>query len=352
MSFRKDNLNSFSFIVSQKRKFFIYTNYSRQRSIAIKPRFKSSVKFKKIDCRFSDKKHPVDFAVVKELDEETNLYYYGARYLDPRTSRWIAGDPAIWQGDYIPSPGQSPDRLGGMGGLYNTLNFHVYGYAFNNPIRYVDLNGREAWEHTSTWTPEAIAGYNQFVNERLSEYERNGRNFTCEDLALSLLIDYASQNGLPVSITNNSGLFRSERTYSSNSNEFNSIEGFKTAVLSTTGARDLMKSSNTVPMQLQYLTRGDLLLLDTGLPNGQHDGIKEHVQVVTNSNSQSVDIAQGSLGRRGSSNPNARNYIGVPITRGSYNLSTNNYQRGNTIVRNGFETFGVSFRRWNFYRWN
>jgi len=33
------------------------------------------------------------------LDQETGLYYYGARYLDPRTSRWLSGDPAI--GEYV-----------------------------------------------------------------------------------------------------------------------------------------------------------------------------------------------------------------------------------------------------------
>ena len=31
----------------------------------------------------------------KELDRETGLYYYGARYLDPKTSRWMSGDPAL-----------------------------------------------------------------------------------------------------------------------------------------------------------------------------------------------------------------------------------------------------------------
>ena len=35
----------------------------------------------------------------KERDEETGLYYYGARYLDPRTSRWLSTDPAL--GEYM-----------------------------------------------------------------------------------------------------------------------------------------------------------------------------------------------------------------------------------------------------------
>lgn len=30
---------------------------------------------------------------AKELDEETGLYYFGARYCDPRTSVWQSPDP-------------------------------------------------------------------------------------------------------------------------------------------------------------------------------------------------------------------------------------------------------------------
>ena len=30
---------------------------------------------------------------AKEFDEETGLYYYGARYYDPRLSLWISTDP-------------------------------------------------------------------------------------------------------------------------------------------------------------------------------------------------------------------------------------------------------------------
>ena len=85
---------------------------------------------------------------VKELDEETNLYYYGARYLDPRTSRWLTGDPAIWQGDYIPvAPTNDETRkhnqnLPGMGGIFNIVNMHAYHYAGNNPVKYLDPDGR------------------------------------------------------------------------------------------------------------------------------------------------------------------------------------------------------------------
>jgi len=32
---------------------------------------------------------------AKELDEETGLYYYGARYYDPRTSVWQSPDPIL-----------------------------------------------------------------------------------------------------------------------------------------------------------------------------------------------------------------------------------------------------------------
>jgi RHS repeat-associated protein len=82
----------------------------------------------------------------KELDPETGLYYYGARYLDPKTGRWLSGDPAL--GEYVPSAPVNEEarkrngNLPGMGGVFNYVNLHVYHYAGNNPVKYVDPDGR------------------------------------------------------------------------------------------------------------------------------------------------------------------------------------------------------------------
>ena len=56
---------------------------------------------------------------AKEFDEETGLYYYGARYYDPRVSLWI-----------------STDRF-----EEKYPNVTAYSFTANNPMKFLDING-------------------------------------------------------------------------------------------------------------------------------------------------------------------------------------------------------------------
>lgn len=84
---------------------------------------------------------PIAFRfTAKELDSETNLYYFGARYYDPRTSVWQSADPIL--GKYLPSGGSTdPSKLAGMGGAYNSLNLAMYTYGHQNPVKFTDPDG-------------------------------------------------------------------------------------------------------------------------------------------------------------------------------------------------------------------
>ena len=53
---------------------------------------------------------------AKELDEETGLYYYGARYYDPRSSVWISADALA------------------------EITMKSYSYCGNNPVNYIVLH--------------------------------------------------------------------------------------------------------------------------------------------------------------------------------------------------------------------
>jgi hypothetical protein len=83
--------------------------------------------------------------ITQNFTNETGLYYYGARYLDPKTSRWLSGDPAL--GEYVPSAPVNDEvkkrngNLPGQGGVFNYVNLHVYHYAGNNPVKYTDPDG-------------------------------------------------------------------------------------------------------------------------------------------------------------------------------------------------------------------
>ena len=94
----------------------------------------------------------------------------GARYLDPKYSRWTSVDPAL--GEYVPGAGKANAKdaggLPGMGGVFNCVNLNLFHYAGNNPIRYMDPDGRATIGYVE---------YDIFSNDGTGVYIVRSQNF-------------------------------------------------------------------------------------------------------------------------------------------------------------------------------
>ena len=101
----------------------------------------------------------------KELDEETGLYYYGARYLNPTNGMWLSVDPLFEK--YV---GMSP-----------------YNYCAGNPVKLVDVDGREITtddiETCNAILDDIFVNYSSvrklfsFESKGSLKYNRAGRSF-------------------------------------------------------------------------------------------------------------------------------------------------------------------------------
>jgi len=78
----------------------------------------------------------------KEIDQNTGLVYFGARYYDPDTARFTTQDSYLGEQTTPPS-------------------LHQYLYAYSNPTVYIDLEGYSVWDvfnDISSGVSKAIAG--------------------------------------------------------------------------------------------------------------------------------------------------------------------------------------------------
>jgi RHS repeat-associated protein len=93
---------------------------------------------------------------AKERDEETGLYYYGARYLDPETAVWYGVDPLVME-----HPDYSP-----------------YAYCLNNPINFFDPDGMDEWEVNSTGHVTWIRDSEKHTLYAVDENGKRGNSLT------------------------------------------------------------------------------------------------------------------------------------------------------------------------------
>jgi RHS repeat-associated protein len=187
---------------------------------------------------------------ARELDSETSLYFFRARYLDASTGRFL-----------------SPDPTGYAGGM------NVYDYALNSPASYFDPFGLDAWKKTHSWGRADIQAYSSYMKDFVKNYPGK---IDCADLALLGLINFASSNGLPVNLKYYSNGHWS--SYNAQSGDFSSVGQYTNTVLTNMGAVNVI--DNTHPISPGSLQAGDLLMTkyDPRTTGGHYTG---HTRIVT-----------------------------------------------------------------------
>jgi RHS repeat-associated protein len=68
----------------------------------------------------------------KEFDDETDLYYFGARYYNPTLARFISVDPVR----VVDQKGKINQKI-----LSNPQRLNLYSYGLNNPYKFIDPDG-------------------------------------------------------------------------------------------------------------------------------------------------------------------------------------------------------------------
>jgi len=123
----------------------------------------------------------------KEIDPETNLYYYGARYYDPRTGVWQSADPAL------------PDTAN------NSVDLSSYLYAGGNPVTFNDPDGRDPKPASKTQFHPGVM-HNHQPSGKWADVQADTKSavfisFTCAHLDPEAVLKAAGQATMfPVSV--------------------------------------------------------------------------------------------------------------------------------------------------------
>lgn len=111
--------------------------------------------------------------LTKELDYETGLYYYGARYYDAKISLWLNTDPLSGYNPIL----ETEHYIDGQhnGGVFNPMNMATYSYTYQNPILYIDPNGKQN-KHWIRFLGglQMIGGAVEIVGSGVGEYFSGG----------------------------------------------------------------------------------------------------------------------------------------------------------------------------------
>lgn len=227
-------------------------------------------------------------------------------------------------------------------------NASTFQFALGNPLLNIDVNGDSAWKISNQWSNGFIEKFNKALPEYIQKYTAGGSKYTCDDLALSLIMNFAKDNGLPFQ-------WKTEaKNFDAASDEYRDYESFSHDVKSMSGAPDFQNDVNTLAANSETANAGGILL------NARQGSARaHHVQMIMrrSDDGTSLLIKQGNfngLGRYlGSDDPNSMRYLGTRIQTGSLNQKTDTWEN----ISNGSERGRFSsserliYRVFNFLNW-
>ena len=183
--YHSDHLGSTSYITDDKGNITQYTAYLPYGELLV-------------DEHSSSEDLPYKFN-GKELDEETGLYYYGARYLQPVASVWYGTDPLFEK-----YPSVSP-----------------YMYCHANPINLIDPDGMDDYKINKSGQLIFWRKTNAKSTHRIFSSESN---ITVSSDLVNQLVDNQSTKGTSATISNSDDAFKFFKFAADNTNvEWNLI---------------------------------------------------------------------------------------------------------------------------------
>jgi RHS repeat-associated protein len=117
----------------------------------------------------------------KERDTETNYDYFGARFYDSELGKWLQVDPLA-------------DKLV-LSFVEGYPGWSPYNYTFNNPLRFIDPDGREGVEHTGYEYDPEVKTHKVTIYAKTTTNDDDGSVTTTNTQTVTVL----DQNGVEIS---------------------------------------------------------------------------------------------------------------------------------------------------------
>ena len=190
---------------------------------------------------------------AKEFDEETGMYYYGARYYEPRVSLWMSCDPME----------------------ENTPFYSMYSYCLNNPILLIDPDGAYpiitiTKQKTGRTTWQRIIGYTgqkRNIITRVNLYkvivrDTEDKNYHIEFSVTrdAFIMRKGARNGKKIVLSNVAYEPKNgkDNSYTTQVIDYPKGNGTKALKLTQYGSEVIYADPNNISVEMEYRNKSDV----------------------------------------------------------------------------------------------